>query len=91
MQYINSTVGLRGVNTERDVRVVQMHLNSIMGVQQRLNNLGIASGSEDGVEGVLTKEAVRSFQSQYKSEFSLKVNGELDEDTIIAISEMYGS
>src|SRR5262249_30259876 len=37
-------------------------IDEIRGVQERLSNLGFYSGTIDGVEGLLTRDAVLSFQ-----------------------------
>lgn len=52
-------------------------VETIRGVQQRLNNLGFICGSEDGELSDKMTEALKKFQSEYK----LEESGEVDEAT----------
>ena len=59
----------------------------LLGVQQRLNNLGFHAGPEDGVDGPRTRGAVSWFQQMNK----LKVDGIAGDDTQAKLKELYGS
>lgn len=63
------------------------HLNpidTIKGVQQRLNNLGYMCGAEDGNPSDKLTEALKKFQSEYK----LKESGEIDSATKAKLQEL---
>lgn len=49
-------------------------VDTIKGVQQRLNNLGYACGAEDGELNDQLTEALKKFQSEYKLEESGEIN-----------------
>jgi hypothetical protein len=59
--------------------------DSLSGVQQRLNNLGFACGSETGELTPRTQRALRSFQSMY----GLEVTGELNDETTQQVRDMF--
>lgn len=59
-------------------------VEEISGIQQRLNNLGYPCGSEDGDAGARTKEAMKTFQADYK----LQVSGEIDAATKAKLKEL---
>ncbi|MDQ2747892.1 MAG: peptidoglycan-binding protein, partial [Acidobacteriota bacterium] len=49
-------------------------IDTISGVQQRLNNLGYMGGSENGDLNDALTEALKKFQSEYKLEESGEIN-----------------
>ena len=59
-------------------------IDTVSGVQQRLNNLGYSCGSEDGKMTEKTKEALRKFQAECK----LNVTGEIDSATKAKLTEL---
>lgn len=61
--------------------------NSLRGAQQRLNNLGLGCGAEDGDAGPLTRAALALFQARQ----GLERTGELDGKTVDALREAHGS
>ena len=62
-------------------------IDEISGVQKRLANLGFDCGSDDGVLGPDTVDAIRQFQQQR----SLEVTGRLDDATRDTLKEVHGS
>lgn len=64
-------------------------IDTISGVQARLNNLGYDCGEEDGVLDEETREAIRAFQRDNDLE-EIKDDAEkIDEDTLDKIEEKY--
>jgi len=61
-------------------------ITETVGVQARLNNLGLNCGEVDGVIGPETKSAIRQFQRKY----GLKESGEADSVTRDKLVEMHG-
>ena len=61
-------------------------IDTISGIQGRLNALGFDCGKVDGIYGPQTRVAVRAFQDEYK----LKVDGFARGETKKKILEMYG-
>lgn len=59
-------------------------VDTITGVQHRLNNLGFSCGGERGELGEKTKEALKKFQIEYK----LQVTGEADNATKSKLREL---
>lgn len=57
---------------------VKQEVNIVALVQQELMSLGLYPGPADGVEGAITRDAVRAYQSRN----NLTVNGEID-DTLL--------
>lgn len=62
-------------------------LQSISGVQARLNNLGYQSGPVDGILGPTTEGAIRRFQEAYPP---LDVDGIVGPKTRAKLKEVYG-
>ena len=62
-------------------------LDSIEGVQQRLQNLGFYSGEIDGKEGNLTRSAIQFFQKNKK----LPVKGKIDSELKDMLKDDHGS
>lgn len=62
-------------------------LETVSGVQGRLNNLGYASGPVDGIAGPITEDAVRAFQADYPP---LEVDGIIGPKTRGKLKEVYG-
>lgn len=62
-------------------------LETISGVQARLNNLGYESGAVDGIQGPITTAAIKQFQTDYPP---LKVDGIVGEKTRAKLKEIYG-
>lgn len=60
-------------------------VEELSGVQARLNNLGFDCGPVDGINGPMTKAAVRAFQEQY----GLKVDGIAGSRTQAKLKEVY--
>jgi hypothetical protein len=60
--------------------------STVTGVQARLNNLGFSCGAVDGIEGSLTRRAVRNFQESQ----NLKATGEIDDDMRAALLRKHG-
>jgi hypothetical protein len=60
-------------------------IDTIAGIQDRLNNLGYICGNEQGTIGSRTKEALRAFQM----DFGLTPNGEIDELTRKKVQEAH--
>jgi len=61
-------------------------LNSISGMQARLNNLGYDCGAVDGIVGPITRSALKSFQETYQ----LNITGEADSATLDKLKGEYG-
>ena len=64
-------------------------IDTISGVQARLNNLGYDCGDEDGILGVMTKKAIRNFQADNDLEILADDSTEIDQDTLDKIEELY--
>lgn len=62
-------------------------INSITGLQGRLNNLGFDCGEEDGILGPNTINALKEFQQTQK----LEVTGTADEPTKTRLEEFHNS
>lgn len=62
-------------------------IDSITGLQQRLNNLAFDSGPVDGIVGPLTRGAIRRFQSHC----GLDVTGRADDQTRRKLLDIHGS
>jgi hypothetical protein len=61
-------------------------VTEIVGVQQRLSNLGYTPGKIDGINGPHTSAALGEFQADN----GLEPTGELDDDTIKALQDRHG-
>ncbi|GAC1521925.1 MAG: hypothetical protein NVS3B10_22500 [Polyangiales bacterium] len=61
-------------------------VDTVAGVQARLNNLGYGCGDVDGVAGARTIAALRAFQD----DAGVKVTGEPDDDTKKALVDAHG-
>ncbi|HEY1219478.1 MAG TPA: peptidoglycan-binding domain-containing protein [Bryobacteraceae bacterium] len=61
-------------------------IESVTGVQARLNNLGYYCGQVDGIAGQLTRAAVREFQADH----NLSATGKINEETRNALSGEHG-
>ncbi len=65
-------------------------VNTIEGLQDRLNNLGYSCGDEYGNIGESTKEAIREFQNEHEILETGEVNFEKDDDpTISKLKEIF--
>lgn len=62
-------------------------IDSLQGVQARLNNLGFNAGPEDGLMGKLTRAALKRFQMANK----LNIDGTPNEQTKTALIKAYGN
>ncbi len=62
-------------------------LETISGVQARLNNLGYDSGEVDGIQGPITTAAIKAFQADYPP---LDVDGIVGPQTRGKLKEVYG-
>ncbi|MFZ4574888.1 MAG: peptidoglycan-binding protein [Phycisphaerales bacterium] len=62
-------------------------LDTISGVQARLNNLGYESGPVDNIQGPITTEAIKRFQADYPP---LAVDGIVGPHTRGKLKEVYG-
>jgi hypothetical protein len=62
-------------------------VDALTGIQQRLTNLGLSCGSENGRMGPLTRAALQEFQRRHK----LPDSGEPDEATRTKLLEVHGS
>ena len=62
-------------------------LETVSGVQARLNNLGYESGAVDGIDGPITTEAVKRFQADNPP---LEVDGIVGPKTRARLKEVYG-
>lgn len=60
-------------------------VEELTGVQQRLNNLGISCGPEDGQPGDRLTQALKKFQAKYK----LQVTGEPDAATRAKLKDLH--
>lgn len=73
----------------QSLRIALGHLDpveSVKGVQARLNNLGYDCGPVDGIVGTKTREAVRRFQAEH----DLQVDGIAGPKTQKKLDEVYG-
>lgn len=61
-------------------------VETISGVQARLNNLGYDSGPVDGIQGPITTGAVKEFQTDY----DLKIDGIVGPQTRGKLKEIHG-
>ncbi|MGH9663713.1 MAG: PGRP and LysM peptidoglycan-binding domain-containing protein, partial [Bryobacteraceae bacterium] len=61
-------------------------IETLSGVQARLNNLGYAAGPVDGIDGPHTQAAVKSFQTDQK----LTIDGIAGPQTQAALKQVYG-
>ena len=61
-------------------------IETLSGIQARLNNLGYSCGPVDGTDGTLTQAAVRAFQSDH----GLKVDGVAGPKTQSSLAQEYG-
>lgn len=62
-------------------------LETVSGIQARLNNLGYESGTVDGIQGPITSGAIRRFQKDYPP---LTVDGVASPQTRAKLKEIYG-
>lgn len=62
-------------------------ITELLGVQQRLKNLGFYKGPLDGKPSKVLEEGIRSFQSRS----NLRVTGEFDDETRQALEAQHGS
>jgi N-acetylmuramoyl-L-alanine amidase len=62
-------------------------LETVSGVQGRLNNLGYAAGPITGVVDPITEDAIKAFQADYPP---LEINGTIDSKTRDKLKEIYG-
>jgi hypothetical protein len=62
-------------------------LETISGVQARLNNLGYDSGEVDGIQGPITTAAIKAFQADYPP---LDVDGIVGPKTRAQLKDIYG-
>ncbi len=80
----SGSITLRGGAEVYPLRIGDLDpVDTISGVQQRLNNAGFDCGGEDGELGEHTREALREYQAQNK----LKVTGEADAATKAKLTE----
>lgn len=61
-------------------------IDSVSGVQARLNNLGLEAGDEDGVVGEATQQALVAFQTAY----DLDASGDVDDATRAGLMKLHG-
>ncbi len=77
-----------------EVRVGHLDpIDEVSGYQQRLANLGYYSGEIDGIDGPVTKSAIRSFQEyeNFRAGFEvLKVDGIMGPKTKAKVEERHG-
>lgn len=74
-------------NTEIILKTGQMDpLDTVAGLQKRLENLGYSPGDIDGDQGEYTKSALSSFQSDN----GLEISGEYDDATKGKLKTIYG-
>ncbi len=65
-------------------------IDTVSGVQARLNNLGFECGEVTDINNTSTKEAVRAFQEKYKND-GLPANGDYkDKATQDKLKDVYG-
>lgn len=62
-------------------------VETVSGVQARLNNLGYESGTVDGIQGPITTGAIQRFQADYPP---LEVDGIVGPKTRAKLKEVYG-
>ena len=62
-------------------------LETMSGVQARLNNLGYESGAADGIRGPITTGAIKRFQADFPP---LEVDGIVGPNTRAKLKEVYG-
>lgn len=62
-------------------------IDTVRGVQQRLNSLGFSCGTADGVIGPKTRAALKRFQNRH----GITASGESDVPTQNKLREVYGS
>lgn len=74
--------------TEYDIKLRELSpVSELVGVQQRLNNLGFACGAEDGQSGPETDQAIYEFQDKH----DLQATGQPDDATRAKLREVHGS
>ena len=61
-------------------------ITEVAGVQERLTNLGYDPGKIDGISGPRTSAAISTFQAEH----GLEPTGELDDDTLSALTDRHG-
>jgi len=61
-------------------------ITEVAGVQERLANLGYAPGKIDGISGPHTSTALSTFQEEH----GLEPTGELNDDTLSALTNRHG-
>jgi hypothetical protein len=86
----NSPAGLLRLEDGTEYRLLLRELDpldTMTGVQARLNNLGYAAGPVDGIQGPLTTAAIRAFQEAYPP---LDVDGIVGPKTRDKLKEVYG-
>ena len=67
---------LKGGKEEYPVRIGHLNpIDTIPGVQQRLNNLGMNAGAEDGEMNDSLKAALIAFQKKYQMQPSGEIDG----------------
>ena len=74
-KYLSTSTLKPGYGTER----------AVSNLQYMLRDLGFDPGTIDGIYGNNTANAVRNFQTQYKSEYNLDVDGQCGKYTKVAI------
>lgn len=85
-----STAGLLQVDQGPEYNLLLRELDpleTISGVQARLNNLGYESGAVDGIQGPITTAAIKAFQADYPP---LDVDGIVGPNTRGKLKEVYG-
>jgi peptidoglycan hydrolase-like protein with peptidoglycan-binding domain len=83
---LTGTLHVDGSEFTLDVRALAAS-QTLLGVQQRLNNLGYDPGPPDGQLTPQTQGAIRQFQS----DVGLPTSGQADASTIAALRSTYGS
>ena len=61
-------------------------VNEVSGIQARLNNLGFDAGPIDGIDGPITRRAIKAFQEQQ----GLSVDGIVGPQTQAKLKEVHG-